>query len=75
MRLENRRRDQEQGLRVRENQIDTSQFKGGDESADWRFFESYDFGTIWGIPDWMTRALHSSLSMIHDPIGSHHANV
>lgn len=39
MRFENGRRDREQGgLRVRENQVDTSQIKEGEDSVDWRFF-------------------------------------
>ena len=36
--IENRRRDREQGLRVREKLIDTSQIKEGEDSPEWRFF-------------------------------------
>lgn len=38
MRLENRRRDRAQGVRLRDNQVNTSQFKEGDSSLEWRFF-------------------------------------
>lgn len=38
MRMENRRRDREQGSRLQEGQVDTSQFKEGNSSPDWRYF-------------------------------------
>ncbi|KAJ5927570.1 Major facilitator superfamily domain general substrate transporter [Penicillium verrucosum] len=38
MRMENHRRDSKQGLRLRENQTDTSQFKEGEKSPEWRYF-------------------------------------
>ncbi|KAJ6144594.1 hypothetical protein N7470_008489 [Penicillium chermesinum] len=38
MRMENHRRDRAQGLRLREHQVDTSQFKDRQSSPDWRYF-------------------------------------
>lgn len=38
MRIQNRRRDREQGVRLREGQLDTSQFKEGEDSSEWRYF-------------------------------------
>lgn len=38
MRFENRRRDREQGQRLQEVQIDTSQIKDEHESSQWRYF-------------------------------------
>lgn len=38
MRMENHRRDSKQGLTLREDQTDTSQFKEGEKSPEWRYF-------------------------------------
>ncbi|KAJ9491826.1 hypothetical protein VN97_g1415 [Penicillium thymicola] len=38
MRMENHRRDSKQGLKLKENQTDTSQFKEGEKSPEWRYF-------------------------------------
>lgn len=38
MRFENRRRDREQGLRLREGQVETSQIQEGEDSPEWRYF-------------------------------------
>ncbi|CAG7925838.1 unnamed protein product [Penicillium olsonii] len=38
MRIENHRRDQKQGLELSDNQIDTSRFKDGEKSPEWRYF-------------------------------------
>lgn len=38
MRSENRRRDREQGLTLREDEVDTSQLRDGVRSLEWRYF-------------------------------------
>lgn len=38
MRSQNRRRDREQGLTLRENEVDTSQLRDGVHSLEWRYF-------------------------------------
>ncbi|KAJ5981749.1 hypothetical protein N7499_009197 [Penicillium canescens] len=38
MRIENYRRDRKQGQTIREDQIDTSRFKEGEKSPEWRYF-------------------------------------
>ena len=36
--MENYRRDRNQGQTIREDQIDTSRFKEGEKSPEWRYF-------------------------------------
>ncbi|KAL3477102.1 major facilitator superfamily domain-containing protein [Aspergillus californicus] len=59
MRVENQRRDREQGVKLQAGQVDTSQLTAGEKSPEWRFFVMKKFPCEYhGCGKEFTRAEH-----------------